>query len=79
MTIATKESFFQGLPPGKTKGFCEPPEGNPYESTSVDIQLDCTPAACQAAECHMFRATLDKRGNIVSRTFVSHPPECKAQ
>lgn len=67
-----KEIRFIGLPEGKQKGFCEPPEGKPDDSLVITIGIDCVD--CPIPECHMFTTqTVD--GRIVARVFKKHPPE----
>ena len=67
---------FEGLPPGKIKGFCEPPEGNLYSSIVVDIDKDCRD--CRIGRCHMFLATTNEAGETL-RTFQTHPPEYRSR
>ena len=64
--------FFIGLPQGKVKGFCEPPESDIYNSVVVDIENDCL--HCQTPRCHMFDAVI-REGEIVGRVFIKHTPE----
>jgi hypothetical protein len=43
--------FFIGLPQGKVKGFCEPPESDIDNSVVVDVEKDCIPAKPTNATC----------------------------
>lgn len=74
--MSEREDFFRNLPARKARvrtGYCEPPEGDMYNSVVVNIDEDCH--HCTTLLCHMFRALLDGRGKVVARVYQPHDPE----
>ena len=68
-----EREFFLNLPPGKTRGFCEPVEGSSDGGVVVEIRKDCR--RCTVGKCMMFAVVYDEKGKVVGRKFTPHPPE----
>lgn len=76
--MPAESGFFIDLPARKAivrTGYCEPEEGDIYNSVVVNIDESCVADACVFKICHMFEAIHDEKGNIVGRKFRPHPPE----
>lgn len=74
--MSERDDFFRDLPARKAMvrtGYCEPPEGDLYNSVVVHLDEDCR--GCTTLICHMFRSVLDDDGNIIAKVFQPHDPE----